>query len=57
MAYRQHKQIQGGGAVAASRYANAAVAQLADEDLAGVAIDAFSTLPQQMQWTAALLQH
>jgi hypothetical protein len=44
MAYRQHKQIKGGGVAAASGYANAAVAQPADEDLAGSAIDAFSNL-------------
>jgi hypothetical protein len=38
MAYRQHKQMQGGTA-SASGYANAAVAQPADEDLAGAAIN------------------
>jgi hypothetical protein len=43
MAYRQHKQMQGQKA-AASGHANAAVAQPADEDLAGAAIDAFSNL-------------
>jgi hypothetical protein len=43
MAYLQHKQIQGGTA-AASGYANADVAQPADEDLAGAAIDAFANL-------------
>jgi hypothetical protein len=47
MAYRQHKQMQGQTA-AASGYANAAVAQPADEYLAGAAIET-------MQWTAALL--
>jgi hypothetical protein len=43
MAYRQNKQMQGGTA-AASGYANAAVAQPADEDLAGVCINAVSNL-------------
>jgi hypothetical protein len=40
---RQHKQMQGEKADA-SGYANAAVAQSADEDLAGAAIDAFFNL-------------
>jgi hypothetical protein len=43
MAYRQHKQIQG-GAASASGYANAAVAQPADEDFAGAAIGVFANL-------------
>jgi phage shock protein A len=43
MAYRQQKQLQGETA-AASGYANTAVAQPADEDLAGAAIDAFANL-------------
>jgi hypothetical protein len=43
MAYRQYKQTQGETA-AASGYANATVAQPADEDLAGSAIDAFENL-------------
>jgi hypothetical protein len=51
MAYRQHKQMQGGLADA-SRYANAAVAQPVDEDLAGAAIDAFANLA-----TATVVDH
>jgi hypothetical protein len=43
MAYRQHKKIQG-ETYAASGYANAAVAQPADEDFAGASIDVFSNL-------------
>jgi hypothetical protein len=43
MAYFQHKQMQGETA-AASGYANAAVAQPADEDIAGASIDTFSNL-------------
>jgi hypothetical protein len=43
MSYCQHKQIQWGTA-AASRYANASLAQPADEDLAGAAIYTFSNL-------------
>jgi hypothetical protein len=43
MAYHQHKQMQGGTA-AAYGYANAAVAQPAEEDLAGAAIDSFANL-------------
>jgi hypothetical protein len=43
MAYLEHNQMQG-GAAAASRYANAAVAQPAHEDLSGTAIDAFANL-------------
>jgi hypothetical protein len=42
-AYHQHKQIQGESA-AASGYANADVAQPANDDLSGAAIDAFSNL-------------
>jgi hypothetical protein len=43
--YHQHKQMQIHGKTAdASRYANAAVAQPADYDLAGAAIDAFANL-------------
>jgi hypothetical protein len=43
MAYCQHKQIQGETA-SASGYANASVAQPADEDLAGASIDEFANL-------------
>jgi hypothetical protein len=43
MAYRQHKQMQGGKA-SASGYANTSVAQPDDEDLAGAAIDASANL-------------
>jgi hypothetical protein len=43
MAYRQHKQMQE-ETDASSRYANAAVAQPADEDIAGAAIDALFNL-------------
>jgi protein-L-isoaspartate O-methyltransferase len=43
MAYRQHKKMQGETATA-SGYATAAVAQPADEDLSGEAIDAFANL-------------
>jgi hypothetical protein len=43
MAYLQHKKIQGESA-ATSEYANAAVAQPADDDLAEVASDAFTNL-------------
>jgi phage shock protein A len=43
MAYHQHEKMQGETA-AASRYANLAVAQPADEDIAGAAIDAFANL-------------
>jgi hypothetical protein len=43
MAYLQHKKVQGGTA-AASGYDNAAVAQPADEDISGAAIDAFDNL-------------
>jgi hypothetical protein len=43
MAYRQHKEMQGETA-AASGYTNAAVAQLANEDISGAAIAAFSNL-------------
>jgi hypothetical protein len=42
-AYLQHKQMQVETA-AASGYANAAIAQPADDDLAGAAIDAFANL-------------
>jgi hypothetical protein len=40
-AYRNHNKMQGETA-AASRYANTAVAQSADDDLAGAAIDVFA---------------
>jgi hypothetical protein len=42
-AYHQHKKMQGETA-AASRYANAAVAQPADDDLSGADINAFANL-------------
>jgi hypothetical protein len=42
-AYRLHRQMQGETA-AASGYANTAVAQPADDNLAGAAIDAFTNL-------------
>jgi hypothetical protein len=42
-AYRQHKKMQG-ETVDASGPANAAVAQPADDDLAGAAIDEFTNL-------------
>jgi hypothetical protein len=42
-AYRQHKQMQD-ESVATSGYANAAVSQPVDDDLAEAAIDAFATL-------------
>jgi hypothetical protein len=43
MAYRQHTHMQGDSA-ATFGYVNAAVAQLADDDLVEAAIDAFSNL-------------
>jgi hypothetical protein len=45
-----------GETAAASGYANAAVAQPADDDLSGAAIMHLPTFPQLLHWTVVLLQ-